>query len=77
MGRAGKPAVGDTGVYDTLMRLDETVYIVRGPYGLGAAAGGTLTGDGPHEVVAAAPPLAPNASAAPGSSPTTASSTRT
>ncbi|MFB4420866.1 PfaD family polyunsaturated fatty acid/polyketide biosynthesis protein [Streptomyces sp. QL37] len=55
----GDPAVGDTGVYDTLMRLDEPVYIVRGPYGLGAAAGGALTGDGPHEVVAAVPPLGP------------------
>ncbi|MEU0303905.1 PfaD family polyunsaturated fatty acid/polyketide biosynthesis protein [Streptomyces sp. NPDC006175] len=55
----GDPATGDTGVYETLMRLDEPVYIVRGPYGLGAAAGGTLTGDGPHEVVAAVPPLGP------------------
>jgi PfaD family protein len=53
------PAVGDAGVYEALMRLDEPVYILRGPYGLGAATGGSAGADGEHEIVAAAPPLGP------------------
>ncbi|GGT27506.1 2-nitropropane dioxygenase [Streptomyces kurssanovii] len=55
----GQPAVGDTGIHQALTRLDEPVYILRGPYGLGAASGGTVTADGDHEIVAAAPPLGP------------------
>ncbi|MEU0180269.1 PfaD family polyunsaturated fatty acid/polyketide biosynthesis protein [Streptomyces sp. NPDC006207] len=53
------PAVGDTGVYEALMRLDEPVYVLRGPYGLGAATGGVFGPAGEHEIVAAAPPLGP------------------
>ncbi|MER6418975.1 PfaD family polyunsaturated fatty acid/polyketide biosynthesis protein [Streptomyces sp. NPDC001137] len=53
------PAVGDTGIQEALMRLDEPVYILRGPYGLGAAAGGGVRPGGEHEVVAAVPPLGP------------------
>lgn len=55
----GAPAVGDTGVYEALMRLGEPVYIVRGPYGLGAVTGGGVGTGGEHEIVAAAPPLGP------------------
>ncbi|MEU3252032.1 PfaD family polyunsaturated fatty acid/polyketide biosynthesis protein [Streptomyces sp. NPDC006997] len=53
------PAVGETGIQQALARLDEPVYIVRGPGGLGAAAGGGVRADGEYEVVAAVPPLGP------------------
>lgn len=53
------PAYDDAGVYETLMRLDEPVYVLRGPAGIGAAAGGTVGRRGVHEVVTAAPPLGP------------------
>lgn len=53
------PAVGDTGVHEALMRLGEPVYIVRGPYGLGAVTGGAVVAGGEHEIVATAPPLGP------------------
>ncbi|WP_086733944.1 PfaD family polyunsaturated fatty acid/polyketide biosynthesis protein, partial [Streptomyces glaucescens] len=53
------PAVGDSGIREALTSLDEPVYILRGPHGLGAAAGGAVGPDGEHEVVAAVPPLGP------------------
>ncbi|MEV8551986.1 PfaD family polyunsaturated fatty acid/polyketide biosynthesis protein [Streptomyces glaucescens] len=53
------PAVGDSGIREALTRLDEPVYILRGPHGLGAATGGAVRPDGEHEVVAAVPPLGP------------------
>ncbi|MFD9004708.1 PfaD family polyunsaturated fatty acid/polyketide biosynthesis protein [Streptomyces sp. NPDC059582] len=53
------PAVGETGIQETLTRLDEAVYVVRGPYGLGAAAGGGVRADGEHEIIAAVPALGP------------------
>ncbi|MFE6285157.1 PfaD family polyunsaturated fatty acid/polyketide biosynthesis protein [Streptomyces sp. NPDC057877] len=53
------PAVGETGIQQALARLDEPVYIVRGPRGLGAATGGGVRADGEYEVVAAVPPLGP------------------
>lgn len=54
-----EPAVGDAGVRRAMMRLDQPVYVLRGEYGLRAAAGGTVSADGTHEVVAAAPPFTP------------------
>ena len=54
-----QPASGETGVHEVLTRLDEPCYILRGPSGLAAAAGGTVSAHGEHEVVAAAPPLGP------------------
>ncbi|MFF9096483.1 PfaD family polyunsaturated fatty acid/polyketide biosynthesis protein [Streptomyces sp. NPDC014776] len=53
------PAVGDSAIQDVLTRLDEPVYVLRGPHGLGAAAGGTAGPGGEHEIVAAAPALGP------------------
>jgi trans-AT polyketide synthase, acyltransferase and oxidoreductase domains len=53
------PAHDDADVYETLLRLDEPVYILRGPDGIGAATGGRVGRSGAYEVVTAAPPLGP------------------
>ncbi|MFC9947404.1 PfaD family polyunsaturated fatty acid/polyketide biosynthesis protein [Streptomyces pratensis] len=56
----GYPSADPAGIHQVLSRLDQPCYVVSGPQGLGAVAGGTAAagGDGPA-VLAAVPALPP------------------